>query len=136
MIEPILITNTKGQNVGIITEDKLRQRIYQTRRDYKQGQVFYKLKELKVAIDVKIVKQLARERVQFIIFHILNLPTNPNTDLLYYKIHFQDFLTKSERINYDKSFGSTNTRYGEQRIIKLTDCTLFYYSQKEIQEYI
>jgi len=131
MSESKIIYNTKGKQVGIITVNNTGEKTYLTKRDFNKGQIFMKMKYHKVAIDREILKVLAREGVKGIMFYILNF----EKENFYLQITLEEFLNKSETINYDKSEGSLSTRYGEQRVICFHDCERFYPDQKRILEF-
>ena len=127
MQEILTIKNRRGQEVGWIDEHNQ----YRTTRDYFKGQIFRHPKyKSAVAVDIDIIKELIKRKVNTIIIEIINFE---ETDFLI-KTDIIFFLNNSDIINFDKRAENIkiSTYYSEQRAMPMNLWERVYINQKRI----
>lgn len=98
------IQNEQGKEVGFIEGDT-----YYTIRDFKKNQIFHHYDNA-VGVDVKIIRQLVKNNVEFMEFTLINFNSFP----FKVRVSLHGFLKESERVCF---FGGRNST--PQRILSV-----------------
>ncbi len=125
------IYNARGQDVGSYNNES---KIYFSIRDASKNQVFiHEGHHGYVALDSSILKKLVQMGCKEIHLLIINYDNKPT---FLAKIFIDEFLSKSQKIDYDRTIDGVPTKWSPQRRCHLDMFQVEQRKQKTIKQYV